>query len=69
MVVTIEDRPGAIVEVLSFLGTEGINIKDIEILRIREGDGGTLKLSLEDSVAVDRAVVVLERHGFKVWKR
>jgi len=69
MVVTIEDRPGAIEEVLRFLSRESINIKDIEILRVREGEGGTLKLSLEDNQAVDKAVKVLAAHGFKAWRR
>ncbi|HPT88062.1 MAG TPA: prephenate dehydrogenase [Bacillota bacterium] len=69
MVVTIEDRPGTIEEVLRFLSRESINIKDIEILRVREGEGGTLRLALEDSQAVDQAVRVLAAHGFKAWRR
>lgn len=69
MVVTIEDRPGTIVEVLRFLAEVGLNIKDIEILRVREGSGGTLRLALESDKAVDQGVKVLEAHGFKVKKR
>lgn len=69
MIVTIEDRPGAIEEVLRYLSQESINIKDIEILRVREGDGGTLRLALEDHDAVDKAVKVLAEHGFKAWRR
>lgn len=69
MVVTIEDRPGTIVDVLRFLADAGLNIKDIEILRVREGIGGTLRLALESDDAVDRAVKVLESHGFRVKKR
>ncbi len=69
MVVTIEDRPGTIVEVLRFLADAGLNIKDIEILRVREGSGGTLRLALESDAAVEQGVKVLETHGFKVRKR
>ena len=69
MVVTIEDRPGTIVEVLKYLAEAGLNIKDIEILRVREGSGGTLRLALESDNAVDQGVKVLEMHGFKVKKR
>lgn len=69
MVVTIEDRPGTIVEVLKYLADSGLNIKDIEILRVREGSGGTLRLALESDEAVDQGVKVLETHGFKVKKR
>ena len=39
LVVVIEDRPGMIAEVTGLLNE--INIKDIEILRVREGEGGT----------------------------
>lgn len=69
MVVTIEDRPGTIESVLHHLAEAGINIKDIEILRVREGEGGTLRLAMENSNAVDEAIVVLEKQGFKVRRR
>lgn len=69
MVVTIEDRPGTIVDVLRFLADAGLNIKDIEILRIREGIGGTLRLALESDEAVNQGIEVLESHGFRVKKR
>ncbi len=69
MVVTIEDKPGTINSVLQYLAAENLNIKDIEILRVREGDGGTLRLALENSHDVERAVQVLEAKGFKARKR
>jgi prephenate dehydrogenase len=69
MVVTIEDRPGAIEEVLRHLSKAGLNIKDIEILRVREGDAGTLRLALENSQAVEEAVRVLKSQGFKARRR
>ncbi|HBF35690.1 MAG TPA: prephenate dehydrogenase/arogenate dehydrogenase family protein [Firmicutes bacterium] len=69
MVVTIEDRSGTIESVLHHLAEAGLNIKDIEILRVREGEGGTLRLALENSQAVDEAIKVLEKQGFKVRRR
>ncbi|HYH04914.1 MAG TPA: prephenate dehydrogenase [Bacillota bacterium] len=69
MVVTIEDRPGTIEAVLRYLSQAEINIKDIEILRIREGEGGTLRLAFENDTAVDKAVALLESQGFKAWRR
>ena len=69
MVVTIEDRPGAIEAVLRFLSRAEINIKDIEILRIREGDAGTLRLAFENDAAVEAAVRLLAKEGFKAWRR
>lgn len=69
MVVTVEDRPGAIEEVLQHLSKAGLNIKDIEILRVREGDGGTVRLAFENSQAVEAAIQVLGEQGFKVRRR
>jgi prephenate dehydrogenase len=69
LVVTIEDRPGAIHEVLQDLADVGLNIKDIEILRVREGDGGTLRLALENEPDADRALVVLASKGIKAKRR
>jgi len=69
MVVTIEDKPGTINNVLQYLAAENLNIKDIEILRVREGDGGTLRLALENSIDVEKAVQLLEAKGFKARKR
>jgi prephenate dehydrogenase len=69
MVVTIEDRPGAIEAVLQDLARAELNIKDIEILRIREGDGGTLRLAFENDAAVEKAVALLTACGFKAWRR
>lgn len=69
MVVTIEDKPGTIEAVLRFLSKANINIKDIEILRIREGDGGTLRLALEDDHSVGEAIKILKAEGFKAWRR
>ncbi len=66
MVVTIEDRPGTIVNVLRFLADTGLNIKDIEILRVREGIGGTLRLALESDDAVNQGIETLKAYGFKV---
>ena len=35
-----EDKPGVIADVASRLSAEGINIEDIEVLKVREGEGG-----------------------------
>lgn len=45
IVVTIPDKPGEIGKVANILGARDINIVDIEILRVREGHGGSLRLA------------------------
>ncbi|NLW56046.1 MAG: prephenate dehydrogenase [Firmicutes bacterium] len=62
LVVVIEDRPGMIAEVTGLL--KEINIKDIEILRVREGEGGTLRLAFNDEQALTQAVELLRANGF-----
>lgn len=69
MVVTVEDKPGAIEEVLRHLSKAGLNLKDIEILRVREGDGGTVRMAFENNQAVDDAVQILTVQGIKARRR
>jgi prephenate dehydrogenase len=56
---TVPDRPGAIAGITGALADQGINIVDIEIMRVREGDGSTLRLAFkaeEDAEAALRAL-------------
>jgi prephenate dehydrogenase len=69
MIVTIEDRPGTIEGILRYLSQAELNIKDIEILRIREGEDGTLRLAFENDAAVEKAVAILTGYGYKAWRR
>lgn len=68
-VVHVVDRPGAISHVTTLLAERGINIQDIEILRVREGEGGTLRLAFERRTALDEAVGVLRDAGYTVRVR
>lgn len=69
LVVVVEDRPGTIAGVVNLLAAAGLNIKDIEILRIREGEGGTLRLAFEDAPALAEAVRILRAKGYQVQER
>ncbi len=64
IVVTIPDKPGLIGKVAAILGRQGVNIDDIEILRVREGEGGSLRLGFAQVDAADKAVKILGEHGF-----
>ncbi|NTW05906.1 MAG: prephenate dehydrogenase [Peptococcaceae bacterium] len=55
IVVTVPDRPGIIGYISNILGNEGINIDDIEILRVREGEGGTIRLAFSNEENQKRA--------------
>ncbi len=65
VVVMIYDKPGAISDVTTILGENRINIKDIEILRVREGEGGSLKLAFRNYTEAENAVDILKISGYE----
>ena len=69
IVCIVPDKPGIIGQLGFILGQEDINIVDIEILRVREGDGGTIRLGVPSESDACRAVTVLKGHSIKAWKR
>jgi len=69
IVVTIADKPGAISSLAGCLGANGININDIEILRVREGEGGTIRLALSSEADQEKAIKILRANGVVVKKK
>ncbi len=63
--VFIKDEPGMISKISTVLFENQINIKDIELLKIREGTGGNFKLYFESKAEAERAKTILESIGFK----
>lgn len=66
VVIQLVDRPGEIAAVTRLLAEAGLNIIDIEILRVREGEGGTLRIGFEKAEACDQAVRILLGGGYSV---
>ncbi len=62
-----DDRPGWIASIASLLAGADINIKDMELLKIREGTGGTFRLSFSDSATAASAVELLNERGFLAY--
>lgn len=69
ILVAIPDRPGAIAGVAKILARKGINIADIEIMRIREGEGGSVRLGFATGEEQEAAVLALRAAGIQVVKR
>jgi prephenate dehydrogenase len=46
-----------------------MNIQDIEVLKVREGEGGTLRLAFKDRATSEAARAVLQGAGFEVRHR
>ncbi len=62
--VYVKDEPGVLYKLISTLYNNGIDIKDIELLKIREGTGGTFRLSFETEEIAEQAKALFENIGF-----
>ncbi|QGG47733.1 prephenate dehydrogenase [Heliorestis convoluta] len=66
VVVTVPDRPGMIGHIARLLGDEEVNIADIEILRVREGHGGTIRVGFYKEEEAEKALQILSQDGIIV---
>ena len=64
LTVQVEDKPGVIASIANALMDESINIKDIEVLKIREGDSGMIRLAFESDAKRNRARELLSTTGY-----
>ena len=64
--VFVSDVPGVISKISTSLFNNNINIKDIELLKIREGTGGTFRLSFESDTDAKKAERMLQEIGYKI---
>ncbi|MGE5315767.1 MAG: prephenate dehydrogenase/arogenate dehydrogenase family protein [Acidobacteriota bacterium] len=63
--VSAEDRPGILADITRVLADAGVNIKDIELLKIREGESGTFRMGFDSEEAAAGAIVALASIGIK----
>ena len=68
IILTVPDRPGIIAGFTTCLAGGGINITDIEILRVREGEGGTIRVGFATEQDQESAIQVLGKRGYTVRK-
>jgi prephenate dehydrogenase len=69
VLVVARDRPGVILAIARPLAEKNINIKDIEVLKIREDEGGTIRLGFDSPRTARAAVAVLTEAGFTARER
>lgn len=67
--VVAPDQPGTISALSSILANQKINIKDIEVLKVREGETGTLRIAFESQPSARQAVDLLSDAGFPSYER
>lgn len=64
ILVVAEDRPGFLARMTGLIDKAGINIRDIELLKVREGDAGTFMLAFQSESDALLACQILNRDGF-----
>ncbi len=67
--VTAVDKPGMIAQIATVLAEKHINIKDMEVLKIRENEGGTFRLAFSGEKEQETAIELLSAKGFDCRKR
>ncbi len=69
ILVDLEDKPGVLVRVFEPLAKRGLNVLDVEILKVREGEGGTLMLGFHGGDDAQAALQALSAAGFQARLR
>ena len=63
-----EDRPGELLSITRTVHEVGLNIKDIELLKIREGTGGAFRIGFSSVEIADRAAQALIDAGYTAYR-
>ncbi len=66
IIVRVEDRPGALSLITTALAHAQINIRDIQILKVRQDEDGVLRLAFADRGLAQQAAEVLRAAGQEV---
>lgn len=66
LVVIVQDQPGSIGRICTILGNAQINIADLELLRVEEGEGGTFRLGFSLQTEAHQAQTILTSMGYTI---
>ena len=69
VMVFVTDQVGVVAKIASALTEKDIDIRDIELLKIREKEGGVFRLSFDSVNLANDAVKILENIGFQAFLR
>jgi prephenate dehydrogenase len=65
LTVRAEDKPGYLLGIVKALTGAGLNIKDVELLKVREGAEGVFRFGFADEEEADRAVEALKECDYE----
>lgn len=66
VVVAIPDRPLELARLATLLGEHDVNIRDIEVLKIRGSSGEAIRVGVADADALERARAALRAAGYRL---
>jgi prephenate dehydrogenase len=69
VMVNAEDRPGFLLRIVTAISQAGLDIKDLELLKVREGAEGTFRVAFRSADDAAAAVVALKEAGLEAWLR
>jgi len=69
LIVRVLDEPGALAAVTTALARERINVRDIQVLKVRQDEDGVLRLAFVDRAETQRAAEILRQAGHDVRLR
>ena len=67
VLVYVDDRPGVIARMSNALAEKGIDIRDIELLKVREKEGGVFRISFATRDEARKAIDILQMHDFRAF--
>jgi prephenate dehydrogenase len=69
VMVNAEDRPGFLMRIVAAISGAGLDIKDLELLKVREGSEGTFRVAFKTPEDAESAVRMLKEAGLTAWLR
>ncbi|MDR0303566.1 MAG: prephenate dehydrogenase/arogenate dehydrogenase family protein [Chitinispirillales bacterium] len=64
IIVIAEDKPGFLAKILTILAQNNLNVNDIELLKVREGDAGSFMFAFIEKADSEKAINLLSSAGF-----
>jgi prephenate dehydrogenase len=63
--VIIEDKPGSIAKLTSLIASQDFDIKDIGVVKIKEGEAATIRISFSDQNIASKVGSYIVKHGYR----